>query len=243
MRICCSARLAALIGAVALEASAPARAQDVYCVNCSTVYDQLLQYAKEAQQYTTQLEQYGTQLRQYANMIQNTVGLPQMVWANVQGDIMQVRALMNAGSMLGGNAGGFTQRLGQLGSYSNQITSLGQMATQYQTWASVSQNDISQLQAALGLQQAQQATDAQILTALQQHSQSAQGQMQAIQAGNEMSALGVKQMQQLQVMLANESHVIEDQQGVQADRQAAQDQALKTFLAPPALPTTGLPGY
>ena len=63
----------------------PARAQwAVTCVNCSTTWTQLLQYAKEAQSLATQLQQYQTQLQQYANMVTNTVALPQEIWGTVQ---------------------------------------------------------------------------------------------------------------------------------------------------------------
>ena len=55
----------------------PAQAQwAVTCVNCSTTWTQLLQYAKEAQSLETQLQQYQTQLQQYTNMVTNTVALP-----------------------------------------------------------------------------------------------------------------------------------------------------------------------
>lgn len=225
--------------AAVLSAAQPAAAQVVTCANCSTIYDQLLQYAKEAQSYETQLSQYGTQLRQYANMLQNTVALPQMVWANAEGDIMRVRGVMNAAQMLGGNAGGFTMQLGQISGFANQITSLPTMANQYQVWANVTGRDVTRLQTALGIQQTQQANDAQILAALEAHSQSAEGQMQAIQAGNEMAALGVKQTQQLQVLLMQQEQVIQDHYAVEADRQAAGDQALSQFLSEAPLPTSG----
>ena len=64
----------------------------VTCVNCSTIWTQLLQYGKEAQQLATQLRQYQTQLQQYANMVTNTVALPQQIWGHGAVDIMQVQA-------------------------------------------------------------------------------------------------------------------------------------------------------
>jgi len=105
-------RAVALVATVAVAASPVARAQlAVHCVNCSTMWTQLMEYAKQAQQLETQLQQYQTQLQQYANMVTNTVGLPQELWGNVQSDIMQVRSLSNAASLLSGNAGSIVTRL------------------------------------------------------------------------------------------------------------------------------------
>ena len=211
----------------------------VTCENCSNVYEQAVSLAKQAAQYETQLQSYGTQLRQYANMVQNTVALPMNVWSTAQGDLMQIRYVMNAGSMLGGQAASFTSRLSNIGSFTSQLSSLTAMGGQYQQWATVTQNDATQVQAALGLQQSQQTTDAQLLSTINLHSQTAQGQMQAIQAGNEMASLGVAQMQRMQVLLANEQHIILDAQTVAASRQAASDAATMAFLSTPKLPQTG----
>lgn len=232
---------ALLLGVILASPTAqPARAWDVVtCENCSTLYEQGLSLAKQAASYENQLQQYGTQLRQYANMVQNTVALPVNIWSTVQGDLMQVQYVMNAGSMLGGQAGSFTSRLSNISAFTSQLSSLSAMGGQYQQWATVTQNDATQLQAALGLQQNQQATDAQLLAAINLHSQTAQGQMQAIQAGNEMASLGVAQMQRMQVMLANQQHIILDAQTVSASRQAAADAATLAFVSAPKLPQTG----
>jgi conjugal transfer/entry exclusion protein len=42
-------------------------------------------------------------------MVTNTLALPQQLWGQVQGDIMQVRNLSNAASLLSGNAGSIGQ--------------------------------------------------------------------------------------------------------------------------------------
>jgi P-type conjugative transfer protein TrbJ len=229
--------------AAAIFGTKPAAAQTVECVNCSTIYDQVVELGKQAQQYATQLSQYGTELREYANMVQNTVALPVMLWSQAQSDILQVQSIMNAVGMLGGNAGSFTQQLGQIGSFTNQITSLAAMQSQYQIWATVTQKDTAALQAALGLQETQRINDTVLLSGIDLHSQTAMGQMQAIQAGNEFASLGVKQMQSMQQILAAQARVVQDQATVAADRQAAEDQAVSQFLSNPDLPTSGGQGY
>ena len=113
------------------------------------------------------------------------------------------------------------------------------MTAQYQQWGTVTSNDITHLQTSIGMQENERAGDAATLAVLQQHSQSATGQMQALQAGNEMAALGVSQMQKLQMMLAQETQLVVDQNAIADQRQAAADSALEEFLQSPLPPLTG----
>lgn len=222
----------------------PARAQwAVTCVNCSTIWTQLLQYAKEAQSLATQLQQYQTQLQQYANMITNTVALPQEVWGTVQSDIMRVQSLSNAASLLSGNAGSIITRLQSASAYANQAASLGDIAGQFTTWQQTIGNNLNTLGQTLGLQQSQQQNDAAILQALQQHSQSAQGQMQAIQASNELAGANATELAQIQATLVSTAQMQATGMAVQADRQASEDAAMLHFSTSQPVPTTGYEQY
>jgi P-type conjugative transfer protein TrbJ len=203
------------------------------------MWTQLLQYAKEAQSMATQLQQYQTQLEQYANMVTNTVALPQEIWGTVQSDIMQVQALSNAASLLSGNSGSMISRLQSASAYANQVASLGNIAGQVSTWQQTIGNNLSTIRRTLGLQQSQQQNQAAILQALQQHSQSAQGQMQAIQAGNELAGANAAQLAQIQATLTATAQMQASDAAVAADRRATEDAAMLHFAQPPSVATTG----
>ena len=215
----------------------------VACVNCATTWTQLLQYAKEAQSLATQLQQYQTQLQQYANMVTNTAALPQEVWGRVQSDIMRVQSLSNAASLLSGNAGSMISRLQSASAYTNQVASLGAIPGQFTAWQQTIGNNLGSLGRTLGLQQSQQQNEGAILQALQQHSQSAQGQMQAIQAGNELAGANAAELAQIQQTLVSTAQTQATGMAVQADRQAAEDAAILHFSAPQRVPTTGYKQY
>jgi len=240
----------ALIGVVALAAAIavatprPAHAQwAVTCVNCSTTWTQLLEYGKQAQQLETQLQQYETQLQQYANMVTNTVALPQQLWGNVQSDIMQVQNLSNAASLLSGNAGSIITRLQSASGYAGQAANLGNIGNQLTTWQQTIGNNVSTLGRTLGLEQNQEATNANLLTALQSHSQSAQGQMQAIQAGNELAHANAVQLQEIQATLSTTAQMQATGMAVDADRRASEDAAMQHFSTPQSIQTSGYPQY
>ena len=153
--------LAALVGGAAPR---PANAQlAVTCTNCSTIWNQLLEYGKHVRQLDTQLQSYETQLQQYANMVTNTLALPQQLWGQVQSDIMQIRNLSNAASLLSGNAGSIVSRLQSASAYANQAANLGNIAGQFTIWQQTIGNSVDTLGKTLGLQQTQQASGAHLV--------------------------------------------------------------------------------
>jgi P-type conjugative transfer protein TrbJ len=228
------------IGSFPTHASAQAA---VFCTNCSTTWTQLLQYAKEAQSMATQLQQYQTQLQQYANLVTNTVALPQQIWGTVQSDIMQVQALSNAASLLSGNSGSMISRLQSASAYANQASSLGNIAGQFSTWQQTIGNNLSTMGRTLGLQQSEQQSQAAILQSLQQHAQSAQGQMQAIQAGNELAGANAAQLAQIQATLTATAQMQASNAAVTADRRATEDAAMLHFSAQQPIATAGYRQY
>jgi P-type conjugative transfer protein TrbJ len=232
---------AAGVAVAALLTVAPhdARAQTVTCLNCSTATEQLLQYAKQAQGLVTQLQQYQLQIEQYANMVTNTAALPQQMWGNAQADIMQVRALSNAGAILSGNSGGIVARLESAGAYGNQVGALANIPGQFTMWQQTIGNNLNTMGRTLGLQQQQQASETAVLQTLQQHSSTAQGQMQALQAGNELAGANALQLAQIQATLTETAQMQAVDAGVAADRQATQDAAMLHFAQPVAVPIAG----
>ena len=91
----------------------------------------------------------------------------------------------------------------------------------------------------LGLQQSQQQSDAALLAQLQQHSQSATGQMQAIQAGNELASANGAQLMQIQATLSATGQMIASNAAVAADRRGLEDAARQHFAEPVPVPVTG----
>ena len=211
----------------------------VVCPTCSSLVTQLVQNVREAQSYVTQLQQYQNQLRQYENMLQNTIALPQTAWGTVQNDIMQVRNLSNASAILGGSSGSMLGRLNSATGYTNQIGQFANMPNQLLNWQQAFTNNTTALGRALGVQQEQQQSNAALLVQLQAHSQSAQGQMQAIQAGNELASATVGQLMQLQATVSASTQYAVQRDIALADRRALEDAAAQQFLGDTPPPTTG----
>lgn len=216
----------------------------VVCPTCSSLVDQLAEKAVQAKEYATQAQQYATQLDQYRNMVTNTVTLPTQVYSQVAGTIMQVRSLANAASLLTGNSGSILTRLQMAGGYANQAATMpSQIGGQFTMWQQTIGQANNAMARTLGVQQGQEQNNAALQQAIQAHSASAVGQMQAIQAGNELAALTNTQLQQIQTTLTAAVTARQTTDIVAADRAAAQDQAMQNMLTATPIPLTGYTSY
>jgi type IV secretion system protein TrbJ len=228
----------ALTGLVAVPLPRPASAQfAVECVNCAELTTQLMEYVTQAKMLAQEIMSYKVLIEQYANMVINTVSLPQQVWATVQADIYRVQQLSQAVSVLTGNTGSILGRLQTARAYANSAGSLpSEMAGQYDYWQQTIGRQIAETGKLLDLQEEQQATAAAAIDQAQQHSDSAEGQKQALQAANELAAQSAKQLAQIQTTLTVTAQMQGTAIAVDADRRAREDAATVKFLNGPELP-------
>lgn len=222
----------------------PASALIVTCANCADLATQLYEKAQNAESLMNQAAQLKTELNQAQMMLQNTVSLPQQIWSNVQGDIMQIRNLANAASLLTGQSGSILNRLQSTNGYTNSALSLPEnIGSQFTSWQMAYGNSAASLGRVLAVQQAQEQNYTALQTQIQGHSQVAAGQMQAIQAGNEGLSLINTQLQQLQSTNLAAAQEVATRDEIAAERQALADQQMNQFLSQPDYSLTGWPKY
>lgn len=209
------------------------------CVNCSTIWQQMMEYAQQVYSVSVQLQQYRSQLMQYSNMIQNTIALPQHLWNMVSSDIVQLKNIANIGALLKGPSGGILGTLSKFDSAAYQALSVADMADKYNAWGQMAGQNIVTMQQAMGLAGNQMASDAALFEAVQRQSQNATGQVQVLQAGNTMASLNYSATQQMHQTMMVHAQQIGAYNAAQASRQAMGDQAAVNFLSGTPLPMTG----
>ena len=232
-------------GLVAVPNPRPASAQlAVACVNCSQMATQMMEYATQAKELAQEIMSYKVLVEQYANMVINTVSIPQQVWATVQADIYRVQQLSEAVSVLTGNTGSILGRLQTARAYANSAGSLpSEMSGQFDYWQQTIGRQISETAKLLDLQQEQQAATAAAVDQAQQHSDSAEGQKQALQAANELAAQNAKQLAQIQTTLTVTAQMQAAEMAVVADRRAREDAAMTRFANGEQFPMDAGKGY
>ena len=181
--------------------------------------------------YAQQVQQYQLQLQQYANQVRNTVAPVAQVW-------QQAQQAMN-GVM--GTAGMF-QNGSALQSYLNQFQNVNYWLSAppgnytYQTAGSVAQKQANDaLVKGIVAQQAQIQKDAATLEQLQSQASTADGQMKALMAANQLAALQQEQLLQIRALLVQEQQALAARNQTLANDEAMREAATKNFFNVPLI--------
>jgi P-type conjugative transfer protein TrbJ len=232
--------LAAGVAAVCVVAPPPRPAdaqQTVICANCSTIAEQLLEYAKQVQQYLTQIQQLQTEINTYLNLVQNTLSLPGTVYQDATADINRITSIASGASLLSGNVGSF---LGNLGSTSGYPIAV---AVNFQQQIIAEQNAISQGITALGntlaLQPAQLQNYSATLAALQTQALGATGWQQVHQTVAGLVAATGQATHMMQSQLTTAMQAVLTYDTSRADRQALGDALWMQFSTYTPMPLNG----
>lgn len=165
---------------------------------------QWLNEAHLAAQYAQQLQQYATQLQQWQTEYRNAVNLPQQAFGPIRQDLLGIQRAVQ-----GGNA--ISYAMANLDSqFTSKYTPYGYQQPQtsfesrYANWSQTSLDSTQKALDAAGVQNSQMNTEQDLLTYLETASQSADGQLKAIQVGNQIAEQQVQQMLKLrQLMMAD----------------------------------------
>jgi len=95
-------------------------------------------------------------------------------------------------------------------------------ATKYRDWSTTNRDTIASSMASVGLQNEQYASEEATLQTLQMLSQNSVGRLQAIQAGNQIAAQQVRQIQKLRQLLMAQMQMQSTFMATQSDKEAVQ---------------------
>ena len=166
------------------------------------------QIGNQITQISQLAEQIQNQIRIYQNMLQNTLTLPSHVWGQVEGDLNRLRSLVNQGQGIAFSMGNADDVLRQrFQSYSELKSGLANGETfsaSYRQWSDTNRDTIASTLRAAGLTSEQFVSEEATMDQLRTMSQSAVGQMQALQAGHQIAAQQVAQAQKLRGLVSQQ---------------------------------------
>ena len=206
-------------------AVAPAHASGA--VAGATEITQIANNIELVQSYLQQVQSYATQLQQYQNMIQNTLNIPAQVWGSIEGELMGVASVVQQGQALAYSATNIATQ------FENTFKGFTFTGTDFKKeYRDLSRKTLDTLKGSLmaaNMQSNQFATEEMTLKQLRTMSQSATGQMQAIQVGSQIAEQQVQQLQKLrQLMMAQlnqQNTYLAGQEQKEATRKVAADRA------------------
>jgi P-type conjugative transfer protein TrbJ len=181
-------------------------------------------------------QQIETQLNIYQNLLQNTATLPSHMWGQVESDLNQLRSIVDRGQSIAfsiGNADDVLQQRFQ--SYSTLQTNLPNNETfssTYQTWSDTNRDTIASTLKAASLTADQFDSEESTMSSLRSMSETADGQMKALQVGHEIAAQQVAQIQKLRGLVSQQMTMMGTWlQTEQTDKDLAQARREKFFNA------------
>jgi P-type conjugative transfer protein TrbJ len=225
-----SLAFAALIAVASLSSSVPLRAQVVQCLNCSTIAQQLLGYARQFLQL-----QQEVRIAEYE--VQNTLNLPNNLFQSAASDINRLVNLSHDASLLAGNSGTFI----------NNLAADGYPLSDDWTEIVREQNSIAQAMRALGnvlnLQPSQLTNYSQTFGALQNQAMSAEGRQQTQQVLSGLVAATGHAIQTSQANVTTGLQALAAYDLSEADRKAAALAEAWQFGEFDPDPTSGYQGF
>jgi len=219
-----------LFVAAALPISSPGGGIPV--IDLSNLTQNVITALHQVSAYAQQVQQYQLQLQQYANQIRNTVAPAAQVWQQAQ---QTMNSVMGTVKMFQGGQS-------QLQSYLNQFQNVNYWLSAspssytWQTAGSMAQKQANDaLVNGIVAQQAQIRADAATLERLQSQASTAEGQMAALMAANQLVALQQEQLLQIRALLVQEQQALAARAQTLANDEAMREAATKMFFNVPII--------
>lgn len=195
------------------------------------------QINNQVTQITQLAEQIQNQLRIYENMLQNTAQLPNHIWGQVENDLNRLRSLAAQGQGIAFSMSNvddvLKQRFQSYADFKTNLPSGASFASTYQDWSTTNRDTIGGTLKAAGLTAEQFSSEESTMSSLRTMSQSADGQMKALQVGHQIAAQQVAQFQKLRGLVSQQTTMMGTWfQSKQADIDLAQARREQFFNAP-----------
>jgi P-type conjugative transfer protein TrbJ len=166
------------------------------------------QIQNQATQITQLAEQIQNQIRIYDNMLQNTLQLPNHIWGQVEGDLARLQNLVTQGQGIAFSMGNvddvLKQRFQSFGEFKSGLANGESFSSSYQNWSDTNRDTIASTLRAAGFTAEQFSSEEATMGQLRSMSQSAAGQMQALQVGHQIAAQQVAQSQKLRGLVSQQ---------------------------------------
>ncbi len=166
------------------------------------------QVNNQIKQITQLAEQITNQLNIYKNLVQNTAQLPARIWGQVAGELNKLKTIVSQGQGIAFSMGNLDdvlkQRFKSFADFKSNLPDGSSFSQTYQNWSSTNRDTISGTLRAAGLTADQFSTEEATMSQLRSQSESADGQMKALQVGHSIATQQVAQMQKLRGLVSQQ---------------------------------------
>lgn len=199
--------------------------------------------AKSAEQVNNQIkqitqlaEQIQNQLNIYRNLLQNTAQLPTHIWGQVASDLNKLQSVVAQGQGIAFSMGNIDdvlkQRFQSFADFKTNLPTGASFSQTYQSWSTTNRDTIAGTLKAANLTADQFSTEETTMAQLRDLSQTADGQMKALQVGHQIANQQVAQMQKLRGLVSQQMTMMATwYQSQQSEKDLAQARREEFFKA------------
>jgi len=211
--------------------SPPVSALAVVCANCASWKTQLLEHSAAISIHINTANQLKDSLDQALNFTDK-------VFRDITGDLQQVVDVYKDARSLGRDLANLEKQFrDQFRGYEDYIKSIGKssemMPDRYERWSQSGLDNARTAMEAAGINTSSFDDENDMLNRILDRSSSASGRMQALQAGNEIAAQNIQQLQKLRDMMQTQVTLQSNYIATQTERQAVSDAFLEAFHSVP----------
>ena len=195
------------------------------------------QINNQVTQITQLAEQIQNQIKIYQNMLQNTAQLPKHVWGQVESDLNRLQGIVAQGQGIAFSMGNvddvLKQRFQSFSEFRSNLPSGASFSSTYQGWSTTNRDTVAGTLKAASLTAEQFGGEESTMSTLRSMSESADGQMKALQVGHQIAAQEVAQLQKLRGLVSQQVTMMGTwYQSEQAQKDLAQARREQFFNAP-----------
>nr|WP_234889252.1 P-type conjugative transfer protein TrbJ [Agrobacterium vitis] len=199
---------------------------------------------KSAEQVNNQIkqisqlaEQIQNQINIYNNLLQNTAQLPDHIWGQVENDLKKLQSVVAQGQGVAFSMGNIDdvlkQRFQSFADMKSNLPDGRSFSSSYQGWSDTNRDTIAGTLKAASLTSDQFSSEESTMSSLRSMSETADGQMKALQVGHQIAAQEVAQMQKLRGLVSQQTTMMGTWfQSEQAQKDLAQARREQFFNAP-----------
>jgi P-type conjugative transfer protein TrbJ len=215
----------ALLMVFAISANVPQRAE---ATTVATEITQISNHAQLVLAYIRQGLQLESEIAMLANMIRNTKNLSPQRFGQIQGDVNALNQIVQGGQALAYSLGNLDQL------FRKTYPGYGRNPTvyymNYQKWSQTTLDTTLGALRAAGLQGQQLQSEQAVINSLESMSQSADGQMQALNVLGQISDQQVQQLMKLRELMMADMSSKQAYQAAIIQQQAANEAAAQWFF-------------
>jgi len=234
-----SCAIAMTLGIGALTTPPPARALTVHdpLHTIQTILSELKRAADTAKDYIVQGQQLTTVMDQYKDMMLQGAALSDSRFDSLKDTLRDLKAVYDEGKALAHSVKNIEEEFrNTYQGYEKYLEGFGEdiqkMPEFYKQWADNNFTSARLAMHAAGIQTSAFDDEEESLQKLVDRSATAEGRMQAIQAGNEISAQIVQQIQRLREMIATQITLQSNWIAQQTEREATANALQQALYAP-----------